>query len=506
MKDSEDLIIECDSVAVSDPYLPEVSSSALIPSPLIEIAIVLGGEGVCRILNETLECKSGTLLIFDRNVPHGYFTERSDQQLRILKIGFDPDIFTSLGASHSHLIDRLLKNGLPYVCSLLNSSAMGEICRICGAIRREIVDKKADWTVAAQSQLSLLLITVARYFDLDDTANIEHPKEWRIVFDAINRISVCFNNVSLTEEAVAEHLYISRSTLSRAFSSVTGESFREYLKSVRLREACRLLASTSMSNSEIAYACGMRDVQSFYNAFRKKYGVTPFRYKNMIKNSLIYKGENRIMVTINEINENVQKGKAKAVKELCEQAIAEGASAEAILQDGLIAAMQVIGEKFKNNQIFVPQVLVAARAMNTAIEVLRPVLGDGTLTVKGKVCIGTVRGDLHDIGKNLVKTMMESRGLQVIDLGTDVAPEAFIKTAIEEECGIICCSALLTTTMPVMAEVVQAAEAAGIRNKVKILVGGAPVTEEFCNKIGADHYSVDAASAADLAVRICAEA
>ena len=141
--------------------------------------------------------------------------------------------------------------------------------------------------------------------------------------------------------------------------------------------------------------------------------------------------------------------------------------------------------------------------MNMGAALLKPLLADGENTSAGKVCIGTVKGDLHDIGKNLVKMMMEGKGLEVIDLGTDVAPETYVKTAIEQHCQIICCSALLTTTMPVMGEVVKEAEKAGIRDKVKIMVGGAPVTEAFCEQIGADKYTSDAASAADAAVEFC---
>ena len=150
-----------------------------------------------------------------------------------------------------------------------------------------------------------------------------------------------------------------------------------------------------------------------------------------------------------------------------------------------------------------PEVLVAARSMNMGMQILKPLLVENGVQSTGKVCIGTVQGDLHDIGKNLVKMMMEGKGLEVVDLGTDVSPEVFVNTAIEENCQIICCSALLTTTMDVMADVVKAAENAGIRDKVKIMVGGAPVTEEFCNKIGADKYTSDAASAADAAAELC---
>ena len=206
---------------------------------------------------------------------------------------------------------------------------------------------------------------------------------------------------------------------------------------------------------------------------------------------------------LSQISENLQKGKAKVVKQLVQEAIDAGISAQDILEKGLIAGMNIVGEKFRKNEIFVPEVLVAARALNMGSALLKPLLAADGVKASGRVCIGTVQGDLHDIGKNLVKMMMEGKGLEVIDLGTDVAPETFVKTAIEQDCQIICCSALLTTTMPTMGEVVKAAEAAGIRDKVKIMIGGAPVSEEFRAQIGADAYTPDAASAADAAVAFC---
>lgn len=207
---------------------------------------------------------------------------------------------------------------------------------------------------------------------------------------------------------------------------------------------------------------------------------------------------------LQEISLKLQAGKAKDVKLLVQQAIDEGIPAQTILQKGLLSGMNIIGEKFKNNEVFVPEVLVAARAMNMGASLLKPLLAQAGVKASGKVCIGTVKGDLHDIGKNLVKMMLEGKGLEVIDLGTDVAPETFIRTAQDEGCSIICCSALLTTTMGVMADVVKAAETAGIRDQVKIMVGGAPVTEAFCRQIGADAYTADAASAADQAALYCA--
>lgn len=209
------------------------------------------------------------------------------------------------------------------------------------------------------------------------------------------------------------------------------------------------------------------------------------------------------MELLEEISANLQAGKAKIVREKVQEAIDAGIPAADILNNGLMAGMNVIGQKFKNNEVFVPEVLVAARAMNRGVELLKPLLVQSGTKPVGKACIGTVQGDLHDIGKNLVKMMMEGKGIEVIDLGVDIAPETFVQTAIEQDCQIICCSALLTTTMGVMEKVVEAAEAAGIRDKVTIMIGGAPVTQAFCEQIGADVYTADAASAADAAVAHC---
>lgn len=208
------------------------------------------------------------------------------------------------------------------------------------------------------------------------------------------------------------------------------------------------------------------------------------------------------MSVLVEISENLQRGKAKAVKELVQQAVEEGIPAKIILEEGLLGGMNIIGIRFKNNEVFVPEVLIAARAMNMGIAVLKPHLQESGMQAKGRMCIGTVQGDLHDIGKNLVKIMAEGKGLDVIDLGTDVSAETFVKTAIEQDCSIIGCSALLTTTMGTMEEIVKAAEAAGIRDRVTIMVGGAPVSKVFCKQIGADIYTSDASSAADAAVRV----
>lgn len=209
------------------------------------------------------------------------------------------------------------------------------------------------------------------------------------------------------------------------------------------------------------------------------------------------------MSLVEQICENMEKSQLRAVKELVREALDSGIPADDILNNGLIKGMDKVGEKFKNNEVFVPEVLVAARAMSQSLAILKPLLSEENKAPLGKACIGTVSGDLHDIGKNLVKLMLEGKGIEVIDLGVDVSPEKFIETAINENCNIICCSALLTTTMDSVVEVIKLAESAGIREKVKIMIGGAPITQSFCDAIGADFYTPDAASAATMAAEIC---
>ena len=205
-----------------------------------------------------------------------------------------------------------------------------------------------------------------------------------------------------------------------------------------------------------------------------------------------------------EISSWLQKGRMPKVKEMVTQALDEGISAKDILEEGLLDGMSVIGEKFKNNEVFVPEVLIAARAMNGGVEILKPYLVEAGVETKGTVVIGTVKGDLHDIGKNLVKMMMEGKGLNVIDLGVDVSPEQFVATAKENNADIISCSALLTTTMGEMKNVVDLVKAdPELNGKVKVMIGGAPVTEAYCQKIGADCYTSDAACASDAALAFC---
>ena len=205
------------------------------------------------------------------------------------------------------------------------------------------------------------------------------------------------------------------------------------------------------------------------------------------------------MSIVQEICEYLQKGRAKNVKELVQKAMDEGVDAKEILNDGLLAGMAVIGEKFKKNEVFVPEVLVAARAMNAGMAIVEPKLIEMGNEPVGKVVVGTVKGDLHDIGKNLVAMMYKGAGFEVHDLGVDVDPEAYIAKAEEVGADVIGMSALLTTTMPGMKNLVDALVEKGIRDKYIVMVGGAPVNDTFAEEIGADYYTADAASAAEVA-------
>jgi len=205
------------------------------------------------------------------------------------------------------------------------------------------------------------------------------------------------------------------------------------------------------------------------------------------------------MSVLSDIAELVQKGKAQEVSDLVTQAIDEGISAQQILDEGLLKGMGELGVKFKNNEVFVPEVLIAARALNKGTDTLKEKLVDLDVKSVGKVVLATVAGDLHDIGKNLVKLMLEGSGFEVIDLGTDVPADKIVAAVNEYAPDVVALSALLTTTMAAQGDVIKALEEAGIRGNVKVIVGGAPITDAFAKEIGADGYSEDASGAADIA-------
>ncbi len=209
------------------------------------------------------------------------------------------------------------------------------------------------------------------------------------------------------------------------------------------------------------------------------------------------------MSVLQELSLNVEKGKRKLIPGLVQQALDEGIDPNVILNEGMIDAMSRVGEAFRDGKIFVPEMLIAAKAMQAGVATLKPALAAGGAVSRGKLILGTVAGDLHDIGKNLVGMMLESAGFEVIDLGVDVSDEAFLDAYnANPDVKLICLSALLTTTMPAMRSAVAKINAAPWRDKVKVMVGGAPITQAFCDEIGADCYTPDAASAAEAAKKL----
>ena len=496
--------IVCDSILCDTVYSSDVSFTRLRRSGQIEISIVCKGSGIHMILGQAVPCEEGDVYVVSPDIPHEYFLseDRSPLEIRRILLSADEWLPTEVAnPENSRFCYGVFGDGAQIAYAALNSESRQEICFLFDSLEGELKSKREEWSDCARAYVSLLLITLGRYVNsAKKNIPIFPPAEISAVSRVLKTVEERYFDRELTLEAIARSLYTSKPRLSRLFKKLTGRSFSEYLRSYRIEQACRLLTETDLSVSEIVPRCGLSDVPTFYRNFSEQMKLTPSAYRmlSVKKQNINILGE-KIMVVLSEISANLQKGKAKIVKEMVQLALDEGAAPADILNQGLLDGMNVIGEKFKNNEVYVPEVLVAARAMNMGMQILKPHLAESGAKAVGKVCIGTVQGDLHDIGKNLVRMMLEGKGLDVVDLGVDVPAEKFVQAAIENGCQVICCSALLTTTMNVMAEVVKAAEAAGIREKVKIMVGGAPVNQDYCDSIGADCYTTDAASAADAA-------
>ena len=505
-------------VTVETVYSPEDSLSQLHIHNFVEVSIVTAGRGIHRTPDGCAECGAGDTYVIGAGVPHAYFAAEDGERPTVCNLVFDPaELFEGEAADPDspRYCYGLFREDPLTVYVMLTSRTLEDVERTVTRMEKELSRRRPEWEMAVKSYLINILIMMGRYASQrENSPTAPRPKERLVAMEVMRAVMERYGDSGLTLESIAASLYISKSYLCRIFRRVTGESFGDYLRRVRLEQACRLLRETELTAEQIVYACGMRDVPTFYRQFKSHVGMTPNTYRQekapaeeapSIEDFIMkIKGETNMSMTIlNEISENLQKGKAKIVAELVQKALDEGVAPDAILNEGLLAGMNIIGEKFKTNEVYVPEVLVAARAMNKGTVILKPHLAAAGVQATGKVCIGTVQGDLHDIGKNLVKRMLEGKGLEVVDLGTDVSPETFVQTAIEQNCQVICCSALLTTTMGVMEDVVKKAVELGVRDKVKIMIGGAPVNEDYCKKIGADIYTPDAASAADAAVEFC---
>ncbi|MBR2465593.1 MAG: cobalamin-dependent protein [Clostridia bacterium] len=505
--DEESIVVFYDNI--EDLLGEDIVGKGPVASDCLEVGVVTEGCGVHYIGEKPIPCKVGDIYIIPSGVEHRYFLTSPTDTLVVRKLLISVKDWLRGDAAvpgSKRYCYGVFEDGASVAYAMLNARMKERIGAIIDYISDEISDREDDRKTVIRSYIVQLFSFVARYINRSVKNSCRQSKDAEIAAAVIKTVEENFSDNNLSLETISAELFVSVSKISRIFKAHSGQLFSEYLREVRMNHSAKLLEQTKLTVDKIVAKCGIKDVATFYRNFREEFGMSPQIYrqlKELNKRTDITEKEKSKMEMLNEISVNVQNGRAKAVKELVEKAIAAGVAVEDILNDGLLAGMSVIGEKFKNNEVYVPEVLVAARAMSMGTQILKPYLIVNGLKSTGKVCIGTVQGDLHDIGKNLVKMMMEGKGLEVIDLGTDVPPDTFIKTAIEQDCKIICCSALLTTTIPVMADVVKAAEEAGIRDKVKIMIGGAPVNEEFCKQIGADIYTVDAASAADAAVEFC---
>ena len=494
-------------VAVENLSWEELCSVSLRTDAFVEVDLVVRGRGLHRIPNQVVPCREGDVCFLLPGTEHCYESEESFDGPTVCRLLFDPAAFLRgdvAQVDHAAFCYGVFCEGATVSYAALNKQTREEIEPLLRGILWETQTLRPDWNCAVGSYLSLLLITLSRYVSgAIRTCTDTSLKDRCLVSAVLRKVNEEFSSPALTLDSISAALFVSPTQLSRVFKHCEGKAFSDHLREVRMAHACRLLKDTDQTVDQILSACGLRDLQSFYRSFHLYAEMTPSQYRKKYNQQFYKTKGEKIMIILSEISEQLQNGKSKIVKEMVQQAIDEGAEPSKILNEGLLAGMSVIGEKFKNNEVYVPEVLVAARAMNMGLSILKPHLISSGVQALGKVCIGTVQGDLHDIGKNIVKMMLEGKGFEVVDLGTDVPAETFVQTAKEQGCQIICCSALLTTTMDVMADVVKAAEAAGIRDQVKIMVGGAPINQEFCDAIGADCYTVDAASAADAAVELC---
>ena len=499
-----------DALFCEEAYDARMSSSRLCSHGYVQVCMILEGNGIHRVFDQAIPCKAGDVFIAPPDTPHLYFPAREGECLAVTQILFDPkDWFEGEVASvgESRFCYGVFNDNAVIAYAMFNEQMQKEVDALLGSIECEITEKRPEWREIVRAYLTQMLISVGRYVNCsikNDTPI--SSKDWNLVLSVMRMSKESYSDCGFTLESISDALYISKSHLSRIFKGLTGQLFSEYLRDIRIHNACKLLSETNLTVEEIVEKCGLRDVPSFYHNFNLRMHMTPRQYRQQ----LAEKRENAeaggsVEHLLAELSESLQKGKGADVKELVRTALSRGVSPMRILSEGMLAGMSVIGERFKNNEVYVPEVLVAARAMNMGAQELKPYLASSDFPVKGRVCIGTVQGDLHDIGKNLVRMMIEGKGIEVVDLGVDVAPETFVRAAIERDCCVICCSAILTTTINVMGEVVKAAEAAGIRDRVRIMIGGAPVTHEFCRLIGADCYTPDAASAADAAEAYCRE-
>lgn len=469
--------------------------------PMLEIDFVAAGSGIHRIFGQSFPCAEGDIYIVQEHIPHGFFSTESQVPLTVRRLRLRIADWLSGDAAKPEsdgYCFGLFPDGAPMAYAMLTQQSRLEINQYADSIMKELHEQRYGWFEKIGALLTLLLVTVSRYVQsaVRDELNIS-AKERGVVQSVIRTVDDHFDENDLTLEKLAASLYMSTSGLSRLFNQYMGQSFSDYIRSYRMEQVCRLLKETGEPINTVVQKCGIRDIPNFYRTFQQYTGMTPSRYRHYWESQ---PASDQVLDVLEVLSQKIQAGKNRDVSQLIAQALEQGKTPEDIMNKGLVAGMYVVGSRFKNNEIFVPEVLLAARAMNTGLQLLQPYLVNENVRPLGKAVICTVKGDMHDIGKNLVKIMLEGHGFSCLDLGVDVSPERVAAVVKEQQPDLVCLSALLTTTLPALKDIIDLLSAEGVRDSVAVMVGGAPVTPEYAAEIGADFYTVDAAQAAEKAV------
>lgn len=484
----------------------------------IEIGCVTEGRGVHRIWNDAYPVSVGDLYVLNEAVPHGFFAQSEKEngcekaeKLSVRSFYFDPeDIFsgnlTEIG-EEEYLFGLFAKNNFALPVSL-KSRQMKSVLSCFDEMTEEAENENIGWREAITAKLTLLLIDIRRMAETQGSSYVyREKKDSALAAMILQLVRENYFDSAFSLKKAAEMLYKSPSSVSRSFFEITGRHFSDYLRSYRMQQASYLAAETELSNEEIAQRCGYCDFNSFYKQFRSFIGSTPGEFRrsrNRVEE--VEENENdRAEKMYNEIRESVLRCRKDDVLRAVKLALEMKLPPEEILYRGLVSGMNTIGEKFHSNEIYVIEVLTAAKAVNESMRFLKPYLIKSGVEPLGRAVICTVKGDLHDIGKNLVKLMIEGEGIECTDLGVDASPDDVVAAVRENDVQLVCLSALLTTTMMALKDVIDALTSAGLRDKVRVMVGGAPVTKNFAESIGADVYTEDAATAATEAKRLILE-
>jgi len=492
-------------------YSDTLGIGALYQHSFVEISYVEKGYGYHRIWNESYPIESGDVFIMNVAVPHGFFSISEQEPLTVRRLFFDPhdlynDEILEIGGER-YLFGLFARDNFSLHLSL-KGKQYRKISQKFDEIQLEVKERQCDWIDAVRAQITLLLLYLKRMEQCSSSDQIhKETKVAATVSSVLKLVQEHYADPTFSLKTISEILHKSTSSISRSFFEVTGKYFSEYLIYFRMQQATYFLTETELSNEEIALRCGYCDFPSFYKQFHQVIGTTPgeFRKKNDELLQSINMEDTNKQFYLDEISQKLQKSKADAFVELIHSALNEGIPPDEIIYKGLLGGMTEIGKKFQSNEVFLAEVMRAAKNMHTVMEILKPYLVENNFKPIGCAVICTVKGDLHDLGKNLVKVMLEGEQIHCIDLGVDVDPLAVVEAVKEHNAQLVCLSALLTTTMMAQKDVIDALKAAGLRDRVRVMVGGVPITQQFAEEIGADCYTADAGAAAKEARRLLME-